>query len=150
MTALTLKHPWPYAVAAGGKPIENRTWPPPAPAVGRWHGLHGGVDPRGRARDEAAAALAELISRGLVPPVSLERAIRPDMVGVWRLAGVVGPDDDLADDPWFGGPFGWHFPEVVVFKEPIPCKGAQGLWLVPEDVVAEMRRRWAEVKGGAS
>src|SRR5262245_34728575 len=111
MDALTLRHPWPYAVIHG-KRIENRTWRPPARALGRWLGLHGGVDSKGYARNVAAADLAELIERGLVPPLSLERAIRPGMVGVWRLDRVV-TEADGRFGPWFEGPYGWLFSEVV-------------------------------------
>lgn len=40
---------------------------------------------------------------------------------------------------WFGG-FALVLDDVVELKEPIPCKGALGLWPVPEHVLHELRR----------
>jgi hypothetical protein len=48
---------------------------------------------------------------------------------------------------WFFGPYGWLMPERVAI-EPVPCRGAQGLWKLPPDVEAEVLRRYNESKGG--
>jgi len=38
---------------------------------------------------------------------------------------------------WFQGKFGWHLDHVIGFNEaPIECRGAQGLWPVPEEIEA--------------
>lgn len=50
-------------------------------------------------------------------------------------------------DPWFCGPVGWYLRDVVAIK-PVPCKGAQGLWSLPPEVLADVRRRWREVRDG--
>ena len=49
---------------------------------------------------------------------------------------------DLAGSPgpWFVGPCGWVLADVVTLAEPVPCKGAQGLWTVPPDVLAKIDR----------
>ncbi len=39
-----------------------------------------------------------------------------------------------SDSPWFCGPFGFLLSHVVALPEPIPCKGALGLWDVPNTV----------------
>ena len=42
-------------------------------------------------------------------------------------------------DPWAVGPWCWHVDEVLALEEPIPCRGAQGLWYVPEEHVVVFR-----------
>jgi hypothetical protein len=42
--------------------------------------------------------------------------------------------------PWFSGPFGWLLTDVVAI-EPVPCLGAQGLWLLPPDVERQVLAR---------
>lgn len=45
-------------------------------------------------------------------------------------------------DPWFcpmrPGNFGWVFDKIVAIQ-PVPCRGAQSLWTVPDDVAAKVR-----------
>jgi hypothetical protein len=149
MTAITLKHPWPYAVIELGKRIENRTWRPPASAIGKWHGLHGGVPPQGGNWTEARDDLRRLIGEGLCPPVDLQEVIRPGIVGVWWLERVIAKDtaEPLLNDPWFAGPYGWVFSKVVKFAEPVPCKGGQGLWIIRPEIRELMRQRYIEVTG---
>lgn len=47
MLTLTLKHPWPWAIAHLGKDVENRVWLPPESAVGQKILVHGGKSPYG-------------------------------------------------------------------------------------------------------
>jgi hypothetical protein len=49
-----------------------------------------------------------------------------------RMTGVVTE----SADPWFTGPYGWTLDDVVALPAPVPCRGAQGLWPVPDDVAA--------------
>jgi hypothetical protein len=48
-----------------------------------------------------------------------------------------------SDSPWFCGPVGWVMTDVLVLPEAVPCKGAQGLWNVPDDALAKMRAQFA-------
>lgn len=48
----------------------------------------------------------------------------------------------LDDDPWWTGPVGWLFEDVVEI-EPVPCRGAQRLWTVPPEVEHVVRLRVA-------
>ena len=54
------------------------------------------------------------------------------VVAVCRYGGAVRS----SDSPWFEGPFGWVLAETVVLPRPVPCGGSQGLWPLPEDVLA--------------
>jgi|SRR3990167_395407 len=38
------------------------------------------------------------------------------------------------------GRFGWLFVEIRKLAQPVPCKGALGLWTVPPDVAAQVRK----------
>ena len=145
MKALTLKHPWAWAICFLGKDIENRRWHPPASLIGRHFAIHGGVIPKSRydlddVREEAAGLAVEF---GVGPEVTLADACMTGIVAVVRLAGVV----TQSESTWFEGPFGWQLDDLVVLREPIACKGAQGLWDVPEEHVAGMRRQWCAVVG---
>lgn len=152
MNALTLKHPWALAIRDWGKRVENRTWAPPRHLIGKWLAIHGGADPKGRARIEALNDLRSLIQRGLAPQVSLADAIVPGIVCVVRLARVVrvGDDDPIVESPWFHGPYGWVFDKVEPLPKPIRCPGKQGLWPLPKDVhVALMlhcRKHWDPIR----
>lgn len=42
---------------------------------------------------------------------------------------------------WWCGPVGWLLADVRRVAPVIECSGAQGLWTLPEDVEAELRRR---------
>lgn len=151
MNALTLKHPWAVAIRDWGKPVENRTWKPPRSLIGQWFAIHGGVVPKGRARDEAFTDLMSLIGQGLAPRnVPTADAIVPGILCVVRLDRVVQPGDDdpIVSSPWFTGPYGWVLSDVVPMPEPIPCSGRQGLWPLLEDVLAKVRDGWQRTKGG--
>jgi hypothetical protein len=42
--------------------------------------------------------------------------------------------------PWhMSGQVGWYIADPVVLTKPIPCRGAQGLWEVPHDVLSQAR-----------
>lgn len=142
MKALTLKHPWPFAICRLGKRIENRTWEPYPKQlkVGDWLAIHGGVAPRnGAPWDEAMSDLHSLQVRGLaLNAIRLGETILPGIVAVCRFGGVVTE----SEDPWFSGPFGWLLEEATVLLEPVACKGAQGLWEIPEGAMPVVRRRW--------
>lgn len=143
MKALTLKHPWPWAICHLGKDIENRTWKPPASLIGRYFAIHGGAVPRGRAFQEMSDigwALAD--DRDMIPGVTVQDTIMPGIVAVVLLTGVV----TASPSPWFEGPYGWCLGDLFVLPEPVACKGAQGLWDVPEGHVEEIRRQWREAK----
>jgi hypothetical protein len=146
--ALTLKHPWPWAILELGKDIENRTWFPPRDEVGEWLAIHGGVVPRsGRAYLEVLHDLAELEARGLAPRgTPLSSVWRPGIVALARLEDTVSESSSR----WFHGPVGWVLADVVKLPEPIRIPGAQGLWPVPDPVVRILRRQFRAVRAGSS
>ena len=139
MRALTIWQPWGDGIVQGWKPLENRDWPPPKSAVGEWIAIHAGkhLDVEGEPgfREMLAEAHPD------VKPPAFRSLPLGAIIGVAHLVGCV----EDSDSPWFVGDFGWLFSEAVAV-EPLPCKGMQGLWTVPEDLVPELRIRFAAAR----
>lgn len=127
MRALTLWRPWPHSILRGDKRIENRPWPCPKALIGQLIAIHAGK------KWDAARELDILEELDLDewPPEALAEGI----VGVARVVDVVRTEAELdgmgLSAKWFFGPFGWVLADVRALKEPIPIRGAQGLWRVP-------------------
>jgi len=125
MQALSIKQPWAWAILAGHKRVENRTW------TTDYRGplaIHAGLqeDPEGY------RLLAEL---GIDVPDDLPRGA---ILGTVDLLGVVRVPDcpmlldthDLADDPFATGPFCWILGSPQALTVPITCRGRLGLFEV--------------------
>lgn len=150
MKALTLKHPWPWAICCLGKRIENRTWRPYPSQLkpGEWLAIHGGKWPTSR---------GELLDLHVeIGMVALGEARLSYSIGeVERCTGIVavcqfGGTVTESDDGWFEGPIGWKLNDLIVLSKPVPCKGAQGLWKVPEDVLKLVRQEWIDSRAMAA
>ena len=154
--ALTLYKPWPYAIfhlpAERAKRIENRTWKPPASIVGKRVAIHAGK------RMDMAAFDVPPIADALARSSQHERnlALQGGIIGTAVVAGWVDTSPNvtaaemfggrLTDEDaamamltgWFSGPIGWVLDEVSALTSPVECSGAQGLWVVPPDVRAQV------------
>ena len=139
MKALTLIQPWAWCITHAGKRVENRTWPPPAPLLGERFAIHAGVSRSG------AETVDHLAEQGIVVtgPVHFGAIVATvQLVGVSRDLGPMTIADGcdarrilaLAMTQWRMGPIGWVLDDVRVLSEPVPCRGAQGLWTLPADV----------------
>ena len=148
MRALTLWRPWDEPVACGTKPVENRSWAPPSSIRGAWIAIHAG-------KKYDAGGAAFIMQRGFsLLPRAASDSRSGCVVAVVRLAGAfhqTAPEPIWHDptwqavllSPWFCGPWGWLFDRAVSLR-PIPCRGAQGLWILPSDVERLVR---AELRG---
>jgi hypothetical protein len=125
MKVLSIKQPWAWAILAGHKRVENRSWPtdhrgPLAIHAGRQD------DPEGY------RLLAEL---GIEVPDDLPRGA---IVGTVELLDVVRVEDgptlfdthDLGDDPFATGPFCWILGAPQPLPQPVQCRGRLGLFEV--------------------
>ena len=131
LLGLTLHRPWPILIARGIKRIENRPWrPEPRLQPGEWFAIHAGkkYDPTCSQR-----AVRLGVDMGVFFDARFVNA-ESCIVAVAHFAGVTME----SADPWFFGPFGWLL-DAVVPLDPIPCKGAQGLWRVPDDIAQRCR-----------
>lgn len=138
MKALSVKPPWSWAIAHAYKNVENRSWPTshrglvaihasktperdvvfPVPRAIRWYlNAQRDHDPK-------------LEVRGAVIAVAVIDNVHPDFE-CWQENG-----DARYCSPWAvgGGQWHWHLTKVRPLAEPVPCKGALGLWTLPEDV----------------
>lgn len=132
--ALTLHRPWPALIVAKLKPIENRDWAPPPTQLkpGEWFAIHAGKAWDASCRDFAIA--------NKVPPAFFDdprNLVDSAIVGVARFDGTVTE----SNDPWFFGGVGWLIGDAVAI-EPVPCRGFQKLWKVPDAIADEVRARF--------
>lgn len=117
MIALTVRQPWAYAIAAGLKPIENRTWTTrhrgllAIHASARWDG------------PDAAARVFELSGQYVM------KAPASAIVGVAELVDVCVAREGCECGPWaIQGQCHWRLENARQLVEPVECKGRLGLW----------------------
>lgn len=153
MHALTVCQPWAWAIARGFKRVENRSWAtnfrgPLAIHAGlsrkwidggRTHLYEAARDydrPDWRMPDEDALVYGAIVAvASVVECVTIDELLRRDEHDL-RGAGPGLPAEILA---FAGGPWCWLLEDVRPLAEPIPCRGAQGLWTPPVDVRLETR-----------
>jgi hypothetical protein len=142
LPAITIWQPYAWAIAAGHKRVENRTWLPRI--VGVDIAIHAG-----KTLDEDALLAMQVGSylpdRGDAPEA--DQLARGAVVAVARLfaatryPAMVQSQLGAGQLRWFNGPVGWLLSDVRRLPEPVPCRGAQGLWALPGDVDAAVRRQ---------
>jgi len=140
--ALTVRQPYAWAIAIGEKDVENRTW------VARYRGLlaiHAGKtvyrgdldDPliletiagREFAIGEAESALGAVVAVGVLAGCHHESTEQPRH----------------SCSPWGQrDAYHWQLADVRPLREPVPCKGALGLWRLPADVEKAVRAQLSE------
>jgi tetratricopeptide (TPR) repeat protein len=129
---LAVRQPWAWAIVAGVKDIENRTWttdyrgPVVIQAssskadVSRWLRLDGGADAANALTCGALIGIAELVD---IEPLS----------------------EALESNPWAWGPYCWRFTNARAFKTPIAAKGKLNLYAL--DAALEPRVNAAVAAG---
>lgn len=158
LRALTLWPEWAFAVDKLSKRVENRTWRIP---TGEWFAMHAGKHPGGCPGFEAAYdadVAVRFMARDAGWRVSVTSGTlrtsrvtfsRPGRLVEWNVydsptSAILGLFRVTRhDQPGRGDLGGWRVPDSVgnVFDyrplpTPVSCKGARGLWTVPEDVAA--------------
>ncbi len=107
---LTVKQPWPWLIAHGYKPFENRSW---------WTDYRGplvivagkGTDPDGyEVARQLGIELPDELPTGIVCVV--------DLVSIEPLA-------DVGADPWATGPFCWRLARPRRLASPVSYRGNQ-------------------------
>lgn len=138
MKALSIHQPWSWAILHGGKAVENRTWPTSyrGPLL-----IHASKSKASFDRQNAD------VWRDLygVQLPSWESMVKGAIVGMAELVACVPVDGNglseqqcqwLKAHPFTEGPWCWILKSPRVFAEPIPYRGMQGLFEVPDDVIA--------------
>lgn len=126
--ALSVRQSWAGLIAAGFKPTENRTWAVPRKYLGArvWiHASAGKFEPAPLRPDFGEYEVPErLRARGRILALATLADCHLD-AGCCR--------------PW-GQPgcFHWSLTDVRALSEPVPAKGALGLWKPPVALAAEV------------
>ena len=149
MRALSIQQPWCSAIAYGDKRVENRTWQAPHWITGTTIALHAskGPDWYAPARAWTAAGLtpyrygdprkAWTASLALGAIVALAEVTESHSRGC-------GTFDHGYCSPWaVTGQHHWVLANVRPLLVPVPCRGALGLWRLPEDVECAVREQLA-------
>lgn len=124
--AITLWRPWSWAVFHAGKTHENRDWRPPQSLIGQRIWIHAGKTFDVEAAEDIAYEFGVVVPGDEAQPTGL--------VGTVVVAGF----DTESASRWFSGPIGWALNDPRALPDVIPCRGAQGLWTVPPDVLAQV------------
>ena len=73
--------------------------------------------------------------------------------GIVAVTKITGWDERLPARGWYLGPevdgkenYGWILGKTIPLLESVKCRGAQGIWLVPDDVLAAVRAQLAQIR----
>ena len=138
MKALSITRPWPELILRG-KDIENRSW------TTRYRGpvlIHAA---QSWAPD--ALAFAAMVAPDALNGVPPRDEHPTGIVGIAEIVGVCSNEmTDLSDDmtwapcrcgPWaMAGQYHWKLTNVRRLPDPVPSRGALGLWTPSADVLA--------------
>jgi len=121
--ALSVQQPWASLLVSGAKDVENRTW---RTKYRGWLFVH-------------ASKLPDPGALGIATEHGLTGAPLGVLLGAVRIVDCVRDyeSDWAMPDQWH-----WVIDGAKPLPAPVPCRGALGLWNLPEDVAAQI--------GGAS
>ena len=130
MKALTVLQPWAWALIHGPKRIENRSWATyyRGPLV-----IHAG-----KSRKWLDVGVPALRENGIAIPDNFEYGAIIGIVDLVECFHYSVLTDAQRCDVYAHGPFCW----VTANPRPLQphtWKGAQGLWTIPDDVIAAIR-----------
>lgn len=143
--ALTFWRPWPTLILNHGKSVENRSW------TTAYRGpllVHAG-----KYFDDIDGPLVEMLDLNLAGlhspqahPLGLVGIV--DVVGVCS-EGVFGTKSQVRCSPWgMPGNYHWQLANPRQFDQPIPCRGQQGFWFPPNELLGQVEQAIAVVSRG--
>jgi ASCH domain len=143
LRALSIQHPWAAAIAYGTKRVENRAWTAPRWVIGQVIAIHASKKPDISARPPAGEEwpMERMMHLGAVLAVAKvtgchhsDECMLP--VSALPTSGRTGCS------PWaVRGQFHVELANVRPLPEPVPCRGALGLWRLPEDAEKLVREQ---------
>lgn len=170
MRALTLRHPWAFAVAHFGKDVENREWDPRTAElmglpqlIGQEIAIHGGALPkRGKNKGwleftDALGYIHQLIdgelpdgaARFLARRMQPGAPLRPEdflVSGVVAVATIARATRNNPSNWAASGQLHLELSDVIALPDPVACPGAQGFWGLPEVIEKEVLRQVTGVR----
>lgn len=156
MKAFTLWQPWATFIALGIKTVETRAHFNYRGTLWTTVAIHAAQTRAGMASG-LAQALTFLYRRApevwtaermdeLARQVDRERGLIVAEARVVKVDGMQPEDAEKALVPHDPRLVSYHLEDVLRFPQPIPVRGAQGLWAVPGDALREMERQRHVVK----
>lgn len=168
--AITLTQPWATLMALGAKRVETRSWKPHAWLIGQAVAIHAGAGLGGLKRSpdervgkaeledryvalcsrepflstlssfysESGEEIAARLPRGAIVAEGILSNVASTEAIARRLA--VLRTRELAFGNYAAGRWGWGF-QVLTAVGPIPVRGMQGLWDVPEEIAQALAER---------
>lgn len=127
MRGLTVCQPFASLIAAGAKPVENRTWPT------SYRGallIHAGKSRKWLGEHVDVVGLPDPMPFGVVVAVARLHDCR-------RLEEL---PSRLRVHEHASGPWCWILRDVAPLSRPVPWRGALGLWGVPAELRRKVRR----------
>lgn len=169
MRALTLTQPWCGLVAGGIKLVENR----PRSVIaredfGRPFAIHASrvVDPTVFDRiyeiaPELRPALAttrELarwhqlarVTSAVIGIATVDHVLDPRAAGLGHWEEAASAPLALDQRRWYFGPVAYVLRDVAALAEPIPCRGWQGFWTLPDAVARAVAEQLEQLARGTA
>lgn len=137
MKALSLWQPWASAIVIGAKCIETRHWS----TYYRGPLLIHAAKRKTAVADEIEDLELKLDIQTL-PFGALVAVARLDACKQAKVVAGSLTDREFSLGNYSEGRFAWMLSDIRPFSEPIPYRGAQGIFNVPDDVVAEQIKNW--------
>ena len=138
MKAISLWQPWASLVAVGAKRYETRHWPAPDGLVGQRVAIHAAKRTSELHRREEPRFMRALPS-GELPLGALVATARLHVVVSITPQDVAAVFAQPSDEFWFGdwtpGRYAWALRDVHRI-DPIPYRGSQGWFDVPDELIA--------------
>jgi tetratricopeptide (TPR) repeat protein len=121
---LAVRQPWAWAIIAGAKDIENRSW---------------STDYRG------PVVILASSTKSVVSRIARAKQSRPPamefaygaLIGVVDLLDVVPLSEELEGNRWAWGPYCWKVGHAKRFAKPIPAKGMLNLYKLAPDLAGK-------------
>jgi activating signal cointegrator 1 len=143
--AITLTQPWATLVAIGAKSFETRSWRTSYTGPLAIHAART-IPNEARKFARSEPALRELNAWGYLLGGNWASLPKGAIVAVCRLdlcepafdaicKGLIGgANHERVFGDFSDGRYAWRLDDVVWIRNPIPCRGALGLWTVPDDL----------------
>ena len=140
MKALSLTQPWAELVVLGEKEWETRSWK--TTRRGRI-AIHASKKFPKWAKELAENDAYYVSTLGKYP---ITRVVRGAIVGTVEIIAMQSTDEirdflgrkEIAFGDYQSERWGWQLANPVRLSDPIPCRGALGLWEVPPEIVIKL------------
>lgn len=146
MKCLSVWQPWASLLVHGIKNHETRSWAPPVALIGKRIAIHAGLSRTGLGIFAESAGALWPPSTGAAPDTCLGEplafgcilgtAVIDSFIPTDSCLALKVPASQKALGDWSTGRFAWLMTDHEVMESPIPWKGQQGLFTVPDEVAA--------------